>query len=95
MSLNLQIRILPRILKDHVALKTGVMTLESPALLSHECITFGNVLRKLFSIIIIFYKYSCKQRWRAQAECKRHPGGIRKTVPSGHMHYSNLLAVWI
>jgi len=26
-------------------------------------------------------KYSCKQRWRAQAECKRHPGGIRKTVP--------------
>ncbi len=40
-------------------------------------------------------KYSCKQRWRAQAECKRHTGGIRKTVPSGHMPYSNPLAVLI
>ncbi len=33
-------QILQRFLKDHVALKTGGMAPESPALLSHEYITF-------------------------------------------------------
>ncbi len=40
-----QISILELILKDHVTLKTGVMTAESSALSSQELITIYNIFK--------------------------------------------------